>query len=257
MGMAVKTAYQVSDILVSMRAEGGVLFIDEAYQLTNTEEGKKVLELLLTEMENNIGKLAIVFAGYKQEMEAFFDYNPGLPSRIPYVMDFADFTDHELWTILCSYINKRYQGRMEVEDGMDGLYMRIAVRRLAQGRGQQGFGNARAVQNFADRVLRRQAKRLKDDEKANRFFLTKTDVIGPDPTIAFENSKAWEELTSLVGLKQVKECVQNVVRSTQLNYERELKEAKPCNTLLTSCSLALLALERPWWRSSTVGFCST
>jgi len=227
LGLAIKTASEITSILDTMRSKGGVLFIDEAYQLTRTTAGKQVLELLLTEMENNIGKLAMIFVGYKDEMEAFFDYNPGLPSRIPYVMEFADFTDRELWNILCSYINEKYKSRMVVEDGMDGLYMRIAIRRLAQGRGRRGFGNARAVQNFADRILQRQAARLTDETTPNYLFLTKRDVIGPDPTKAFENSEAWKEMQRLVGLDQVKESVRNIVRSTQLNYERELREDKP------------------------------
>lgn len=228
LGLAIKAASEVTKILESLSSKGGVLFIDEAYQLTRTAAGKQVLELLLTEMENNIGKLAMIFVGYKDEMEAFFDYNPGLPSRIPYVMDFADFTDHELWKILHSYIDKRYKKQMIVEGGMDGLYMRIAIRRLAQGRGRRGFGNARAVQNFVDTVLQRQASHLAGGTHADSLlFLTKEDVIGPDPTKAFDNSKAWKDMQGMVGLAQVKESIQNIVRSTQLNYERELREDKP------------------------------
>ena len=69
-----------------MYAAGGVLFVDEAYQMTaqHNHGGKQVLDFLLAEIENNIGKIVFIFAGYKKEMEKFFEHNPGIPSRIPY-----------------------------------------------------------------------------------------------------------------------------------------------------------------------------
>ena len=182
-------------------------------------------------MENNFDKLAMVFVGYKDEMEAFFDYNPGLPSRIPHVMDFEDFTARELWNILCAYINDRYKGKMEVDDGMDGLYMRIAIRRLEKGRGRRGFGNARAAQNLANKMFQRQAARLKH-EKNNFLFLTKEDVIGPDPTKIFYRSQAWKEIEGLVGLAEVKERIENIFRLTRFNYQRELRQDKPLDITL-------------------------
>lgn len=65
---------------------GGVLFIDEAYQLTNSSEndfGKQAVETLLTYLENYRDKFVVILAGYTKEMEKFLDSNPGLRSRIP------------------------------------------------------------------------------------------------------------------------------------------------------------------------------
>jgi AAA+ superfamily predicted ATPase len=125
--------------------------------------------------------------------------------------------------------------------------MRIAIRRIAYSREQRGFGNARAVQNFADVILRRQAKRLSDDTNADRFFLTKEDIIGPEPTMAVEHSQAWKDLKALIGLDQVKESVHNVIRSTQLNYQRELHELKTLK-----CPLNQLFVGRPGTGKTTV-----
>ncbi|XDG04538.1 hypothetical protein ABKA04_004153 [Annulohypoxylon sp. FPYF3050] len=208
---------------------GGVLFVDEAYQLTASyanSGGRAAIDIMLTAMENNIGKLVVIFVGYKDEMESFFEHNPGLYSRIPYTMNFADFTDGELWKILSDNISKQYGGTMQVEDGMNGLYMRIAIRRLAQTRGSRNFGNARAVQNLLAQISERQAQRLRRERRSNLqpnyFLFTKEDLIGPDPSTAAKKSEAWAKLQELIGLHQVKDSVQSMIRMMDLNYRREL-----------------------------------
>ncbi|KAI0111382.1 P-loop containing nucleoside triphosphate hydrolase protein [Daldinia grandis] len=213
---------------------GGVLFVDEAYQLTAPyadSVGRAALDIILTMMENNIGRLIVVFVGYKDEMESFFEHNPGLSSRIPYTMNFADFTDGELWKILSDNIASEYSGKMKVEGGMGGLYMRIAIRRLAQNRGSRSFGNARAVQNLLSKIAYRQAQRLARERKYGRrpdiFLFTKEDLIGPNPTTASTSSEAWTELQKLIGLNQVKECMRSMIHTIQHNYLRELAERPP------------------------------
>ncbi|KAI1091899.1 P-loop containing nucleoside triphosphate hydrolase protein [Rostrohypoxylon terebratum] len=214
--------------------DGGVLFVDEAYQLTASyvdSAGRSALDIILTAMENNIGKLVVIFVGYKDEMESFFEHNPGLYSRIPYIMNFTDFTDGELWKILRDTISKEYKGRMQVEGGMDGLYMRIAIRRLAQTRGSRNFGNARAVQNLFAKISQRQSQRLIKENgmglEPNYFLFTKEDLIGPEPAMAAQKSKAWTRLQELIGLKQVKDSVEDLIGILDHNYRRELTERPP------------------------------
>lgn len=210
---------------------GGAIFIDEAYQLTSDDSGKKVLDFLLAEMENRVGTLIFVLAGYNKEMEKFFEHNPGLPSRVPYRLQFADYTDAELMTMLEDFVLKRYQGRMFIDDGIHGLYGRIAVRRLGRGRGVPGFGNARALQNMFAKVCERQAERVEKarraGDSANDFFMTKEDLIGPDPSQVIPNNAAWKELQGLVGLESVKESVRNFFTLVETNYHRELEEKEP------------------------------
>ncbi|KAL2264535.1 hypothetical protein VTJ83DRAFT_7045 [Remersonia thermophila] len=209
---------------------GGVLFIDEAYQLTsgNNPGGGAVLDYLLAEVENLRGKVVFVLAGYNKQMESFFAHNPGLPSRFPIEMNFADYTDGELLSILGLKINKKYHGRMECEDGLGGLYCRIVARRIGQGRGKEGFGNARSVENVLNRISRRQANRLRRERKTgqtpNDLLFTKEDLIGPEPSAALAKCEAWKELQELIGLGAVKESVQSLVSSIEQNYERELAE---------------------------------
>ena len=227
----VKGAQQLID--QALLVGGGAIFIDEAYQLVSEHDtsGKQVLDFLLAEMENRVGKLIFVLAGYNKEMEKFFEHNPGLPSRVPYRLQFADYTDAELMTMLEDFVLKRYQGRMDIDDGIRGLYGRIAVKRLGRGRGTPGFGNARALQNMFARVCERQAERVEKARRAgasaNDFFMTKEDLIGPDPSQVIPNNAAWKELQGMIGLATVKESVRNFFALVETNYHRELEEKEP------------------------------
>ena len=219
---------------------GGVLFVDEAYQLAESQNfgGKQVLDFLLAEMENNVGKIVFIFAGYNREMEKFFEHNPGLISRVPYQLQFTDYEDAELLHMLEALIRKHWKGRMKVdhEDGIQGLHGRIVVRRLGRGRGREGFGNARALQNVFARIKERQANRLqqqrREGQKPDDYLLTMEDLIGPDPARAMTQSSSWEELQGLIGLQAVKDSVANLFDMIKRNYERELLEKAPVQVAL-------------------------
>jgi len=65
---------------------GGVIFIDEAYQLCNEKAGERILDYILPlaeALDGEYGKLVWIFAGYPKEMEKLFEHNVGLPSRFP------------------------------------------------------------------------------------------------------------------------------------------------------------------------------
>jgi AAA+ superfamily predicted ATPase len=213
--------------------DGGVVFIDEAYQLTsgNSPGGRAVLDYLLPEVENLRGKVVFVLAGYVKDMETVFAHNPGIPSRFPIEMKFADYSDEELLSILELNIFKRYDGNMKCENGTNGLFCRILSRRVGRGRGTPGFGNARAVENALSQVIRRQATRLFQERRAgtapDHLFLTKVDMIGPEPSNALATSPSWTKLQALIGLESVKTAVAALMDSIQQNYVRELEEQPP------------------------------
>ena len=193
----------------------------------------------MAEIENLTGKVAFVLAGYHKQMEAFFAHNPGIPSRIPIEMEFKDYTDRELQEIFCHYVNKKYRGSMKVDDGFSGLYVRIVARRIGRGRGREGFGNARDVQNKISQITERQAKRLRKQRRAriptNDYYLTKEDLIGPEPAVALRNNVAWLKLHKLIGLQSVKETVQSLLDGIQTNYLRELEEKPLIEYSLNKC----------------------
>jgi hypothetical protein len=141
---------------------------------------------------------------------------------------------------------------MKVEDGVQGLYTRIAVRRLGRGRGREGFGNARALQNMFAKITERQAERIsrerRDGQGPDNFFLQNEDIIGPDPARAIKKSAAWTELQSLTGLSTVKESVCSLFDLISINYHRELAEQEPMQM-----SLNRVFLGSPGTGKTTVG----
>ena len=99
---------QRSDLVVEIikKAEGVVLFVDEAYTLCSHFErnfGKEAVETLLAYMNNNVNpnikKPIRIFAGYKEQMNDFLRINPGLTRRVKTVLNFADFTPKDLCEI--------------------------------------------------------------------------------------------------------------------------------------------------------------
>jgi hypothetical protein len=216
-----------------LAAGGGTVFVDEAYQLTAPQnyQGPQVLDFLLAEMENNVGTAVFIFAGYEKEMETFFEHNPGLTSRVPYQLKFADYSDAQLLGMLDQLVKKTFGGSMKVEDGIGGLYARIAVRRLGRGRGRPGFGNARALNNVFAKIKTRQAARITRQRREgglpDDFLFTSEDLIGPDPSKASQESAAWLKLQKLIGLTSVKASVQSILSMIETNYHRELQEKEP------------------------------
>lgn len=161
-------------------------------------------------------------------METFFAHNPGLPSRFPHELQFEDYEDEELRRIFELQIRKQFEGKMKVEKGLNGLFCRIVARRIGYGRGHEGFGNARAVENLVAQIRARQSKRLYRERRAGNtpddLYLTGEDLIGPEPATALEGNKSWQKLNSLIGLQSVKQSVKMLFDSIQYNYERELAE---------------------------------
>merc|ERR1711871_490239 len=95
------TAPKTKEVL--KRAMGGVLFIDEAYYLYKPDNerdyGSEAIEILLQVMENQREDLVVIFAGYKDRMDSFYESNPGLSSRVANHIDFPDYTAPELLQI--------------------------------------------------------------------------------------------------------------------------------------------------------------
>jgi probable Rubsico expression protein CbbX len=142
---------------VIKKAMGGVLFVDEAYYLYKPENerdyGAEAIEILLQVMENQREDLVVIFAGYKDRMDTFFQSNPGLGSRVAHHLDFPDYTAEELGEIGQLMLEKlSYKLTPEAERTF-AEYIRLRMT-------QPQFANARSIRNALDRARLRAATRL-------------------------------------------------------------------------------------------------
>ena len=149
------TAPKTKDML--KRAQGGVLFIDEAYYLYKPDNerdyGAEAIEILLQEMESRRSDVVVIFAGYKDRMETFYSSNPGLSSRVAHHLDFPDYSNDELMAIANLLLEaQHYQFNQEATFAFEDYIKR---RRLLP-----FFANARSIRNALDRARLRQANRL-------------------------------------------------------------------------------------------------
>ena len=139
------------------KAMGGVLFIDEAYYLYRPENerdyGAEAIEILLQVMESNRDDLVVIFAGYKDRMDVFYQSNPGLSSRVANHIDFPDYSADELLAIarlVLAAENYRFS------DEATAAFSDYIQRRMQL----PFFANARSIRNAIDRARMRQANRL-------------------------------------------------------------------------------------------------
>jgi probable Rubsico expression protein CbbX len=153
------------------KAMGGVLFIDEAYYLYRPDNerdyGSEAIEILLQVMENSRHDVVVIFAGYKERMDVFYQSNPGLSSRVANHIDFPDYTDEELLAIaklILASENYRFS------DEATAAFSAYIKRR----RQLPYFANARSIRNAIDRARMRQANRLFNQQAGP---LSKNDLM--------------------------------------------------------------------------------
>ena len=156
------------------RAQGGVLFIDEAYYLYKPDNerdyGAEAIEILLQEMESRRGDVVVIFAGYKDRMDRFYSSNPGLSSRVAHHLDFPDYSDGDLMAIAMLLLDaQQYRFSTEAEQAFAEY---ITLRRQLP-----FFANARSIRNAIDRARLRQA---------NRLFARMAEALTRDDLITIE-----------------------------------------------------------------------
>ena len=139
------------------RAQGGVLFIDEAYYLykpgNERDYGAEAIEILLQDMERQRNDFVVIFAGYKDRMQQFYYSNPGLSSRVAHHIDFPDYSDAELMAIALLLLQQQSYRFTDAAQEVFADY----IRRRRQ---LPFFANARSIRNALDRLRLRQANRL-------------------------------------------------------------------------------------------------
>ena len=146
-GYVGQTAIKTREVLDSAR--GGILFIDEAYTLSQGHQndyGHEAIETIMNYMENNRGQIAVIVAGYPDEMSSFLETNPGLASRFDYTVDFPDYSNDELVEIFGGIAR---MNDYELDEPALGR-LRTVVDTWDRG---PRFGNAREVRKLFNDVV--------------------------------------------------------------------------------------------------------
>ena len=210
------------------KARGGVLFIDEAYSLARSNDdtkdfGREVIEILVKELSNGPGNLAVIVAGYPQEMNHFLNSNPGLKSRFKLFFEFDDYLPQQLIEISEYACNEK---EVNLTPGARRLLEKIITDEFRKR--DRTFGNARFVFDLIEKSKIQMGIRLMSNEgveelgKKELATIIKEDVgsISDNkevslPAIAIDYAqlaKNLKELDALIGMESIKAEIHNMVR---------------------------------------------
>jgi SpoVK/Ycf46/Vps4 family AAA+-type ATPase len=228
-----QTAPKVKDAIEMAR--GGVLFIDEAYALARSAEdskdfGREVIEILVKELSNGPGDLAVIVAGYPKEMKTFLDSNPGLRSRFKLTFEFADYLPQELIQI-ADYAAQEKEVLL-AKEARDLVATHITE--AFRGR-DRAFGNARFVHDLMDKAKIQLGLRLMANPSVRNLPPEALSVVlhedvekvkispkRPLPNIPVDEallSAALYELDGLIGMQNIKKDIRELVHLVRFNRE--------------------------------------
>lgn len=180
-GFVGQTGQNMEKIIKS--AYGGVLFLDEAYELT-VKEGENsfnsdALTPLVDAMENHRSDLVVIAAGYTKEMKEFLASNIGLARRFQWIQ-FEDYTNDELSKIF-EIIRKSYNDTYEndaLANLISPLFKKLTETHLsipdANGRVTNG-GNGGLVRNVYQQIV--QARNNRVVATGTTSALTQNDIL--------------------------------------------------------------------------------
>jgi SpoVK/Ycf46/Vps4 family AAA+-type ATPase len=134
------------------KARGGVLFVDEAYMLSDDNLGREAATQLMKLMEEHKDDTVVIVAGYPDKMQEFIDINPGMKSRFSRIINFPDYTLNDQKRILSSMFRNNQE---KVKDAKTASAISSAVRYYTA-RG----GNGRAMERLHYDLYKARSERL-------------------------------------------------------------------------------------------------
>ena len=139
------------------KAMGGILFIDEAYTLSEggDQYGKEAIDTLMKRMEDDRGKFVVIAAGYKDKMDDFMQLNPGLASRFTHKLHIDDYNEDELLAIFKSMAQKEQYTLSQTAEfkALDTIYKMVLAK-------DESWGNAREMRNLLDATIQKLSLRV-------------------------------------------------------------------------------------------------
>lgn len=173
-------------------AYGSVLFIDEAYSLYRGDDdtkdfGREAIDTLIAEMENHRNDFVVIMAGYNSDMDKLMGGNLGLASRMPYTVEFPNFTREQLYEIFVSMVKDAFKYDKGIFSAAHDFFMNLPEETILS----KEFSNARYVRNLFERTWAKAAMRCQLSGKSE-IVLTRDD---------FEHASADKEFVANVPKK--------------------------------------------------------
>lgn len=215
------------------KAMGGVLFIDEAYSLKNSDNdsfGQEAIDTILKLVEDRRGKLVVIIAGYTKEMGEFIASNSGLSSRFNITVNFRDYNGAELAEIfrrMVKYSNEKYFLSEDAESNLN-----IFFDRMYNTRNVQKFGNAREVRNAYNRAVTSLTNRNAQLRSAGTLDpskereITMRDIEGENPAGTASVEDILNSFDDMIGMEGVKEQIRTIANKVRIDRLRALKGGK-------------------------------
>ena len=202
------------------KALGGVLFIDEAYTLDkkgSVNFGIEAINTILAFMEDYRDEIMIIFAGYTKEMDQFLKSNPGLKSRVPNTFDFEDYSPDEIVQIGNKYLESK--SYVLEDQSYYNNYVKNAYKASLD------KSNARWIRNTNESILKALASRVIENDEDDVTTIKNIDIEAVKNIGRYEDDgtkkDAMAEFNKLIGIKKVKEQVENFVALAEINKKRE------------------------------------
>lgn len=153
-----ETAPKTTEVCRS--AYGSVLFIDEAYSLYTGERdsrdyGREAIDTLIAEMENHRDDMVVIMAGYPDDMDKLLEANAGLAGRMPFTIEFPNYTREELVKIFFLMVGNDLEYDDAFRKAVENFFMSISDEQY----NSRFFSNARLARNLLDRISSKAAMR--------------------------------------------------------------------------------------------------
>jgi len=253
-----ETAPMTQDVIE--KARGGILFIDEAYALSKKHDekdfGREALEIILKEMSDGPGDLAVIVAGYPKEMKEFLTFNPGLRSRFQNVYEFPDYLPEEL--IKIAHI-KAARKRLIIGEDAQNILMQLLSEEYRNR--DITFGNARLVGSIIEAAQLNLGVRIMQQPNPEKLetkticTLTAADLhsVSVKPGVKLADlpinedmlNETLTELNQLTGIEMVKQEISDLIKLVR--YQKETRM-----NILNSFSLHNVFLGNPGTGKTTV-----
>ena len=219
-----------------LEALGGVLFIDEVYQLLTNDHGREAIDQLVADMSRYEGQFAVVVAGYPDQVRDFMRSNPGLSRRFPTVFELPSYTGSEMHLILNRTLERMNSDQVERSSSLRPRHysfsdeLRSELENFCEnwvnGRNATTWGNAGEAENLILDMINHHDRRLMHLGSEKNDILDISDI--PENLRSYLEHRsqkiedALNKIDEMIGLNNIKTFLRQLARNIQLGSDERV-----------------------------------